>query len=119
MARLPASVLQYIAGDVSWRRYGDDENVPEKVRRNLRRRFRLSLSQERANRLVENYRRMYDQAAALLPRYVTPPPPGHYVDWSQVRIPEFLGALHRKHPREPRAAIKAVGWYVIHYEYLR
>ncbi len=119
MARLSAWVLQYIAADVSRRRYGDDENVPPKVRSNVRRQFKVAMTLEHAVRLVERYRRMYTRAAALLPRYLKPQPRHVACDWSHVRIPEFIAVIRRRYPGEPVAVVRAVTWYVIHYEYLR
>lgn len=119
MARLASRVLQYIAAEVSRRRYSLDQDVPRKVRRNAVRKFQVALRLDRVVELVEHYQRMYTGAAALLPRYLTPPPRGEYCDWSQVRIAEFIAAIRRTHPGEQLAAVRTVAWYVIHYEYLR
>jgi hypothetical protein len=111
-------VVAYIAQEAV-RRYGAIEpRLPEKLQRNIRRRFEVTVPREEVLRLAEHYKAMYGHASSALPKFLTPPK-GRYVDASDVRIPAFLAALAKRYPKETKLVIDIVAWYTVHYEYLR
>jgi hypothetical protein len=117
-SRMTAAARWYIAGE-AFSRYGDVEpDLGRKLRRNIRRNLGLSLTVELVQRTAEHYKAMYDYGARRLGRYLTPPR-GRYVDYKDVRIPQFQADLRRRYPREPRRLVEMAAWYVVHYEYIR
>jgi hypothetical protein len=111
-------VRQYIAREAV-RRYGAIEpRLPEKLQRNIRRNFKVTVPRETILRLAGQYKGVYDYGSSILGTFLRPRG-GRYVDWVDVRIPEFLAALRQRFPKETRAILEMIGWYVVHYEYLR
>lgn len=110
--------MEYIAREAV-RRYGDIEaDLPDKLRRNIRRNFRVSVPREKILRLAEHYKGIYDYASSILASYLNPPA-GKYVDWADVRIPALIAALRKRYPREPKYVIEMTVWYTVFYEYLK
>jgi hypothetical protein len=113
-----ARVVGYLAREAV-RRYGAIEpRLPEKLQRNVRRNFAVTIPREDVLSIVEHYKRVYGFGASILPRYLTPAR-GRYADPSDVRVPAFTLALRKRYPRERRAVLDLVAWYVVFYEYLK
>ena len=116
--RLSAPAIRYIACE-AFRRYGPLEpDVPAKLRRNVRRNFRVGATLERVHELAAHYKAMYEYAASRIPAYIRPVT-GKYADPEDVRIPEFRAHLAARYPREPRRVLDLLTWYTVHYEHLR
>jgi len=110
--------VQYIAREAA-RRYGPIEpGLPEKLQRNIRRNFHVTVSRETILRLAEHYKEMYTRASSLLPAYVGPRT-GRYVDPADVKISQFVAALRKRYAKESKPVVEMIAWYVVHYEYLR
>jgi hypothetical protein len=115
---MTAEVVGYIAREAV-RRYGPLEpRLAEKLQRNLRRNFRVTVPREEIRRLAEHYKAAYAFASATLPRYLRPRA-GRYADPADVRIAGFAAALKKRYPRESRAVRDTLVWYTVYYEYLR
>ena len=116
---LSARALQYVAASIV-REYGDvSPTMARRLRRNVRRNFKVSISEARAEAFVRHYKAMYDYAASALPRYLTPAGPGRYVDWKDIDIPAYTADIQRRYDREPLRVVKAIVWYAGFYEYLK
>jgi hypothetical protein len=110
--------VQYIAAEAA-RRYGPIEpGLAEKLRRNIRRNFRVAVDRAEIQRRAEHYKDMYTYAASILGRFLRPPK-GKYADAEDVDLESFLAALSERFPQEPREVIDTISWYTVHYEYLR
>ena len=115
---MKAKIVQYIAREAV-RRYGDIEpRLAEKLQRNIRRNFAVTVPREDILRLAGHYKDVYAYASSILATFLHPQR-GKYADPVDVRIPEFIAALRKRFPREPRTVIDMVAWYTVHYEYLR
>jgi len=111
-------VVQYIATEAA-RRYGPIEpGLAEKLQRNIRRNFRVTVGRAEIQQQAEHYKEMYTYAASILSRFLSPPK-GKYADPADVDLPRFLAALSQRFPQDPREVIDTISWYTVHYEYLR
>jgi len=115
---LEPKVVQYIATEAA-RRYGPIEpGLAEKLQRNIRRNFRVTVDRAEIQRRAEHYKDMYTYAASILARFLSPPK-GKYVDAADVDLEKFLATLTARFPQEPEEVIDTISWYTVHYEYLR
>jgi hypothetical protein len=115
---MKAVVAQYIAREAV-RRYGPIEpRLPEKLQRNIRRNFHVTVPREEILRLARQYKDLYAYSSSILATFLIPPK-GPYVDPADVRIPEFIAALRERYRKESKAILDIVAWYTVHYEYLR
>lgn len=115
---MKAEVVHYIASEAV-RRYGSIEpRLPEKLQRNIRRNFQVTVPRETILGLAERYKAIYEYGSSILGAYLLPPK-GRYADHTDVRMTEFFTALTKRFPKESRRVIEMVVYYVVHYEYLR
>ena len=115
---LEPKVVQYIAVEAA-RRYGPLEpRLAEKLQRNIRRNFRVTVDRDEIQRRAEHYKGMYTYAASILSGFLSPPK-GKYADPSDVDLERFLAALSQRFPQDPKEVIDTISWYTVHYEYLR
>ena len=115
---LDPKVVQYIVSEAA-RRYGPLEpGLAQKLQRNIRRNFRVTVDRAEIQRRAEHYKDMYSYAASILGRFLSPPK-GKYADPSDVDLQGFLAALTDRFPQEPKGVIDTISWYTVHYEYLR
>ena len=100
------------------RRYGPIEpRLAEKLQRNVRRNFHVTVPRDEILRLVEHYKTVYAFAAAILPDHLGPQT-GYYVEATDVRQAAFAAALRQRYPRESQAVRDIIIWYAVYYEYL-
>ena len=115
---LDPKVVQYIVSEAA-RRYGPLEpGLAQKLQRNIRRNFRVTVDREEIQRRAEHGKDMYTYAASILSGFLSPPK-GKYADPSDVDLQGFLAALTDRFPQESKGVIDTIAWYAVHYEYLR
>jgi hypothetical protein len=115
--RQSANVVEYIAREAV-RRYGAVEpRLPEKLQRNVRRNFHVTVPRDEILLLVQHYKAVYAFAAAILPNHLGPQT-GYYVEATDVQQAAFAAALKKRYPRESQAVRDIVIWYAVYYEYL-
>ena len=115
---LDPKVVQYIVSEAA-RRYGPLEpGLAQKLQRNIRRNFRVTVDREEIQRRAEHGKEMYTYAASILGGFLSPPK-GQYVDASDVDVERFVAALSQRFPQDPKEVIDTISWYTVHYEYLR
>ena len=118
MAALDPQVVQYIASEAA-RRYGPIEpGLAEKLARNIRRNFRVTVDRAEIQQRAEHYKDVYTYAASILSRFLSPPK-GRYAEPEDVDLEKFRAALTEPFPQEPGEVIDTISWYTVHYEYLR
>lgn len=115
---LNQAIVEYIARE-SVRRYGEIEpRLPDLLRRNIRRRFQVSVTRDYVLGVVQHYKRMYAFAAAVLGSF-RDAPRGKYLGKGDLLMNDLLAALAAHYPDEPRSLLQLVADYAVHYEYER
>lgn len=116
--RVDGRIRWYIAREAA-RRYGPLEpRLPDKLQRNIRRNFSVTVPRGKVLAWAEHYKQIYLFGQRALPRFLRPPT-GRYADVADVRLQGFLSALGRRYREEPRAVLDTIAWYVVFYEYLK
>jgi|WetSurMetagenome_2_1015567.scaffolds.fasta_scaffold395616_2 hypothetical protein len=112
-------IRDYIARE-AFRRYGPIEPpLPSLTRRNIRRNFGVLLPLDLVTSQLTRYKSIYETAAKLLGKYLVKAPPGSFAHPSHVRWDDFVAAISKRYPREPRKVVGLGANYAIYYEYLR
>ena len=111
--------LEYVARE-SVRRYGPpSDDLPAKLRRNVRRNFTVSVPLDQLTSLIHHYKAMYAYAASVLNQHMKPSLPGKFADWSHIDIPTYNATVQRAYKNEPASIVQTIVNYAIYYEYLR
>jgi hypothetical protein len=114
---LNAKIKVYIAG-TTVREYGDFEpRLPDRLRRSIRRNFKVLLPRENILRAATRSKEIYDYGASIFTKFLGPPQ-GKYVDPKDVDIERLSAVLKKRYPREPKKVIDLIVWYLVMYEHL-
>ena len=123
MNQLPEDVRAYAAREVVRRYRSVEANFAEKLRRNVRRNFKVTLSFPEIDRLLRHYTEVYRLSARLFPEFLYPPPvplpPDKYASEDDVDMKGFMKRLEREYPDEPLKVIDLVAYYTLFYEHLK
>jgi hypothetical protein len=118
VARPSKAVLDYLAGEAA-RRYGPiEDDLPARLRRNLKRNLGVVLPEPEVAELLRHYKAVYDLAARSL-RDCLKPPAGPTASPGDVDFERLLATLARAYPREASGRLGQIVNTAIYYEYLR
>ena len=116
MIDLPS--LEYIVNEIVRRRGDLPPRFTQNVRRNVRRKFKVSVSAEEVDGLIPLYRGMYRVAADEIRRTLdsrsTPP-----LDEADRLATRFGAFLSSRYPKQPATIRRMVAGWAVYYEIYR